>query len=147
MWIGGSLRRTMDVVETVVVVVAVVDTVAVLVTVLVTGVALAVCVGPLTVTRFVEDTVSVDRGCLPPSCAVTVSVLPTPATSPITTHNRGSGDERQQAGHPREGTARAEVPSAARAQVGIRWDLRPAAWAVHESLAPAGVATRTGRPA
>jgi hypothetical protein len=67
-------------------VVSVVDTVAVLVTVLVAGWALTVRVGLSTVTRFSEVTVAVDGG-LPPSCAVTVSVLPTPATSPITTHS------------------------------------------------------------
>jgi hypothetical protein len=69
-------------------VVAVVETVAVLVTVVVVGCPLTVFVGRLTVAFFVEVTVVVDCGFLALSCVVTVSVLPTPATSPITTHSR-----------------------------------------------------------
>ena len=77
---------TVFVAETVVVVVAVVDTVAVLVTVVVEAWAVTVRAGFLTGTRLVDETVVVVVfGCLLAECAVTVSVLPTPATSPTTT--------------------------------------------------------------
>ena len=90
-----------------------------LVTVVVVGCPLTVFVGRLTVAFFVEVTVVVDCGFLAPVVRGDRVGRADPGDEPDHHAERGPGDEREQARHPRKRPARAQVLAASWAEVRV----------------------------